>query len=232
MALGTTEIDKPRVRQTTTRSDEASAPTDMASAQTRAPAVMQRAGVVPAATLAKPDDALRCTAGPGSSPLLDVLSGVESAIRPSGNTRALLARTLNPARVESAVVDGTRVDTYLNLHKHIPSVLERGLVKAHLRAVPIVEPTFIVQPGGRQRVLRDRSKVVHAFVRGAFQAGLDPRDLRNLTPVRVTYNPYKYDTFVNADTEEPIESARFAVFLCADSGEPNVKEKPTVIAWV
>ncbi|MEL6760520.1 MAG: hypothetical protein AAFP04_08965 [Myxococcota bacterium] len=204
----------------------------MSSPDTSARAVMQRTGVVAATELTKPDAALQGPVGSSSSPMLDVLSAVEAKIKPSTKTRELLARTLNPDLVESAVANGTRVDTYLNLQKHIPSVRERGLVKAYLRAVPIVEPTFVVQPGGRQSVLKHRSKVVHAFVRGAFQAGLDSRDLRELTPVRVTYNPYKYSTFVNADTQEPIESARFALFLCADSGDPSVKEKPTVIAWL
>lgn len=51
---------------------------------------------------------------------------------------------------------------------------------------------------------------VHAFVRGEVVSvgqGTPPRDKW----VRATYNPYKYESFVIADTEEPIFSAREVV---------------------
>lgn len=58
---------------------------------------------------------------------------------------------------------------------------------------------FIVSEAGRQRVLKEKRKNVHAFVigelvddDGAFGQDADGKDL----PVRVTYNPYVAGTFM------------------------------------
>jgi hypothetical protein len=84
---------------------------------------------------------------------------------------------------------------------------------------------FAVQPAGRYRVLTDRRKNVHAFVRGdlAWVAGLNDKlgDYSNANMERqgyrkITYNPYKYDSFVMADTELPIKSASQVVIIGKD----------------
>jgi hypothetical protein len=71
------------------------------------------------------------------------------------------------------------------------------------------------------KVLRERKKNVHAFVRGDYVLGMlttgwfnpapSVQELRESMHYReVTYNPYKYETFVYKDTEEPVHKAEVA----------------------
>ena len=105
---------------------------------------------------------------------------------------------------------GERVEVYWNLHKDLYSVRaltgpNKGRVVAHVEAIDLYDVTFAVQLAGRNRVLAERRKNVHAFVRGIVTAGLP--DARYQV---VTYNPYKYETFVDASTERPIRGASIA----------------------
>ena len=108
-----------------------------------------------------------------------------------------------------------KVEIYYNLHKHVLSVREKGLVIKHTPAAEVFNAKFVVQPGGRKRVLRDKRKNVHAFVRGT--AGRLSKTIlsemlgrKYKVPanwVRVTYNPYKYNSFVEAESGEPIHES-------------------------
>lgn len=105
-----------------------------------------------------------------------------------------------------------KVFVYFNLHKKVFSVkaLEgdrKGLVVAHREYVMLEDVTFKVSEAGRQRVLRERKKNVHAGAVGQWRD--DVAVLQD--DVAVTYNPYKYNTFVNKLTEEPVLTARRAV---------------------
>lgn len=105
-----------------------------------------------------------------------------------------------------------RVEAYWNLHFNVISFREtaRGGRVQHTESLHLKNVKFAVQPAGREKVLREERKNVHAFVRGEVVSvgqGTPPRDKW----VRATYNPYKYESFVIADTEEPIFSAREVV---------------------
>ena len=107
-----------------------------------------------------------------------------------------------------------RVEVYRNLHRKTFSVREvGGRVVRHADAVLIGSATFVVRPAGRARVLREGKKNVHAFVRGTDngtpRAGLDALRLQegHFNVVRVRYNPYRFGSFVNAETEEPVTRA-------------------------
>ena len=65
-------------------------------------------------------------------------------------------------------VKGTKVDVYKNLHKDIWSVRNRktGRVITHKKLVHVRDASFVVQPAGRNKVLAEKRKNVHAFVRG------------------------------------------------------------------
>jgi len=104
--------------------------------------------------------------------------------------------------------DEMRVFVYWNLHKHIYSVknTRTGRVAAHAEQVVIHDAQFVVSQAGRARVLRERSKNVHAGVRGTVELTEEPLSLQGWT--RVTYNPYKYDSFVRACDERPLEGAQ------------------------
>lgn len=110
-----------------------------------------------------------------------------------------------------------RSEVYFNLHRNCLSIRETrpGARVSHLSAVILDGAKFTVQPAGREKVRRERKKTVHAFVRGLpVQTFTDPdaktalSDLAELNGHRqITYNPYKYDSFVFADTGEPVYSA-------------------------
>ena len=110
------------------------------------------------------------------------------------------------------------VEVYFNLHKKLFSVRSRmtGKVFAHVDKVSLSDPKFVVRKSGRDRVRREGKKNVHAFVKGSLLGPDEGTILEALVNTitkgkAVTYNPYKYETFVYADTEQPIDNADFAV---------------------
>lgn len=101
---------------------------------------------------------------------------------------------------------GQVVDVYRNLHRKCWSVRHRGIVRSHCDTVTLGEATFCVSEAGRQRVLRERRKNVHAVVRGTlvvFDGVVGDGSLE------VVYNPYKGGTFRYALTDAPVHGARF-----------------------
>lgn len=101
-----------------------------------------------------------------------------------------------------------KVKVYWNLHKKCYSVQHRGKVIKHTDAITIHDPEFRVSESGRQRVLMEKRKNVHAFIVGMYSDDSIPSS--DYEGHLVTYNPYKYETFVFADTEESIYSASIA----------------------
>jgi len=109
-----------------------------------------------------------------------------------------------------------RVWVYRNL-KHgkkarpLYSIMRNGRVMARRHRVLLTGVQFIVREAGRQRVLRERRKNVHAFAvgflagsKGAF--GTDHNDKKGF-PVKLKYNPYEGSTFRTLDGE-PVKGAR------------------------
>ena len=105
-----------------------------------------------------------------------------------------------------------RVEVYFNLHKYIWSVrsCRTGRVLLHTDKVHINNPTFVVRKAGRERVLREGKKNVHAFVRGDITVFND-FDPDYLDYTLVSYNPYKFDTFVDGIDTRPVRTAKRAV---------------------
>jgi hypothetical protein len=89
-----------------------------------------------------------------------------------------------------------KVEVYWNFHRKCWSVRSRSTrrVLYHLNTLSLLDATFHVSEAGRQRVLRERVKNVHAYVRGTLSS-----TLAGDTPVR--YNPYR-DKFFNDGTNE------------------------------
>ncbi len=98
------------------------------------------------------------------------------------------------------------VEVYWNLRKRTWSVRAKDtrLVIDHKDSILLKDAILSVKQGGRERVLREQQKNVHAFAIGEVM-DLD----RLIYPYnnQVIYNPYKYTSFVMADTEEPIYEA-------------------------
>ena len=104
-----------------------------------------------------------------------------------------------------------KVDVYFNLHKKTLSVRHKGIVIAHSDYVKIGNPKFVVSEAGRQRVLREKRKNVHAFVRGELLSTVNNSNEVLDNHSTITYNPYKYTSFVNKSNELPIHTANEAV---------------------
>ena len=102
---------------------------------------------------------------------------------------------------------GKRVDCYRNLNKGCFSVRHKGIVQAHAESVLLSEVTFHVSQKGRERVLKEQRKNVHAHVKGILQGEskllsiLEPvTQMDNRGWVELTYDPYKNYSFVMKGT--------------------------------
>ena len=98
-----------------------------------------------------------------------------------------------------------KVFVYRNLHKNCWSIkaLEgenKGRVIYHAQNVTLSDCKFKVSEAGRQRVLREKRKNVHAGVVGQL-THINTADVYMPHSMPVTYNPYKYSTFVNVNDE-------------------------------
>ena len=103
-----------------------------------------------------------------------------------------------------------KVKVYFNLHRKLFSVVDvkTGKVIGHSLGLSLNDPEFRVQQGGRQRVLREQRKNVHAYIIGE-------QDLSYSIPseaIQTTYNPYKYNSFVLKHNEQPLTKA-YKTFL-------------------
>lgn len=100
------------------------------------------------------------------------------------------------------------VEIYRNLTKNCWSVRKRGKIVMHAQALKLSDVSFHVSKSGRERVLRERRKNVHAVVKGDFDAVMYPIERVN----EVTYNPYKKAYFFDKKTGRKISKADFAFF--------------------
>jgi hypothetical protein len=80
-------------------------------------------------------------------------------------------------------------------------------VVAHADRVVLLDVKFIVNASGRQRVLREHRKNVHAFAVGEMIA-----DSNNLNDVwqTVSYNPYQAGAFLDV-RGQPIDEAPYTI---------------------
>ena len=106
---------------------------------------------------------------------------------------------------------GKKVMVYYNLHKHTFSVRYDNKVILHADYVKLGDVEFRVRQGGNKSVREKKSKNVHAFTIGTLLDYCEyPCDNIPLPPSDkiVTYNPYKYDSFVYKVSEEPVYNAK------------------------
>jgi hypothetical protein len=105
---------------------------------------------------------------------------------------------------------GRDVDVYFNLHRKCWSIRDRKTrrVVAHADSVVLSDVTFRVSAAGNARVRAEGRKNVHAFARGTVVNFDGEREFFIEDTARVTYNPYKYTTFVDAYDETPVHGAR------------------------
>lgn len=96
------------------------------------------------------------------------------------------------------------VDVYKNLHTGNYSVRSRNTnrVLFHADQIAVENVSFVVQPAGRAKVIREKRKNVHAFVRGHIDLlSMSPQHHKLGKARRVTYNPYNsLGEFYHVDT--------------------------------
>lgn len=117
-----------------------------------------------------------------------------------------------------------KVKVYWNLHKKVFSVQHKGIVIAHAKDVYLALPSFRVSEAGRQRVLATKRKNVHAFVVGMWYSGWQPLPDDANRAVRVTYNPYKYTSFVTKEDENPVDSGKYYAVWMTKNVVKNIPE--------
>lgn len=105
-------------------------------------------------------------------------------------------------------IDLTRpVKLYRNLRSKCWSIMQDGLVKAHCDRAWLSDCHFHVNENGRQRVLREGKKYVHAYVIGhMFGWPIDSKDFPARYPV--SYNPFKGPNFVTHNGD-PVRRAKY-----------------------
>ena len=99
-----------------------------------------------------------------------------------------------------------KVFVYKNLHKDCWSIKQGGLVKAHAHDILLYETSFKVNRAGREKVIKEKRKNVHAGVVGYLDHPIPEYatwDEGTVDLTEVTYNPYKYKSFVEKATEKP-----------------------------
>jgi hypothetical protein len=134
--------------------------------------------------------------------------------------------------------DVHKVFVYRNLQQKCWSVRSRyganyGRVILHAQSIALTSAHFSVNAKGRQRVLDERQKNVHAGVVGYLSvatviterypdstlAGSHEieypisRFVKHPCAQEVTYNPYKFDSFVNVKTEQRVTEEMLHVTL-------------------
>ena len=93
--------------------------------------------------------------------------------------------------------------------------MQHGKLLASAKQVRLADVEFRVRESGRKRMLRNQRKNVHAFASGELLDYVHPDESRNLEKLigrGVFYNPYEFSTFVDNETQSPVESANVAHF--------------------
>ena len=103
------------------------------------------------------------------------------------------------------------VEVYRNLHKGCWSIRQDGLVKAHTDMAFLFNPRFVVRDNARLRVNERRRKNVHAWLSGILHENPSRvREIGNPHWRMVTYDPYKYKSFVTKSDKQPVNNAKQA----------------------
>ena len=115
------------------------------------------------------------------------------------------------------IMNKMKVKVYFNLHKKLFSVValegdRKGRVIRHVNKIDLSNCAFRVQRAGRERVLRESRKNVHAYISGYTDSFKDSVNLEE----RITCNPYKYSTFVAKPSEAPVGNRKRCRLIAKD----------------
>jgi len=85
--------------------------------------------------------------------------------------------------------------------------MQDGVLHASARQVRLADVEFLVRALGRDRMLRERKKNVHAYAVGRLVDWVHPEDTRDLAILdgrKVLYDAYRFPTFVDLDSHAPV----------------------------
>lgn len=99
-----------------------------------------------------------------------------------------------------------QVKIYKNLHNGLFSVMQNNLVVAHIESFILDNVIFKVNESGRQKVLKEKKKNVHAFVTGYIKEinCSDDDIIISNWHTQVRYNPYIASAFFIGVNKTPI----------------------------
>lgn len=119
------------------------------------------------------------------------------------------------AEIQIVIDKDLPVRVFKNLKHDCYSIMQRGVVKASARQVRLSGVEFRVREAGRRRTLREKRKNVHAFAVGRLVDYVHPDDTRTMEPMvgrGAFYDPYRFPSFVDCETQAPITAVSLAHF--------------------
>ena len=110
-----------------------------------------------------------------------------------------------------------RVDVYWNLHRLTYSIRaadgpNKGRVIRYADSVFLKDARFVIQHAGRRKVLVNKKRSVHAWIRGTLIDSPPRSDL--LFPI--TYDPFRDISFIYRHDGSPISTAQYVQCLVRD----------------
>ena len=90
------------------------------------------------------------------------------------------------------------------------NIMQGGLVKATARQIRLRDAQFLVRESGRLRMLRENRRTIHAYIQGQlvdYAHPSDDRTINHLSGRSATYNPFRFNSFVDRETEAPLAHA-------------------------
>jgi len=114
------------------------------------------------------------------------------------------------------------VTVYRNLHRNCISVKQDGIVCCHAQNVVLYDATFVVGGKGRQRVLREKQKNVHAFIRGYVKDAKETLKQLDYRWPEITYNPYTCEHFKCVDNDKYVSRAQWVDLYIDSLGSSTV----------
>lgn len=107
------------------------------------------------------------------------------------------------------------VRVYWNYKHRCYSIFQAGAVRASAKTVRLKDAEFRVREGGRQKMIREQRKIIHAYAIGKlvdFVHPDDKHDIESLDGRGAFYDPYRFASFVACDNNEAIDYADLVQF--------------------
>ena len=95
------------------------------------------------------------------------------------------------------------------------NIMQSGKLLASAKQVRLSGVEFLVRSTGRKRMLESGRRNVHAYAVGQLVDYVHPEDPRTLDKIEgrgVSYYPYRYEWFVDNETQTPVVGARMVQF--------------------